>query len=405
MLGSKWLGEIIKEEGIELGSNTLIIAPTGSGKTHYILNDLCTDDKKCLYICDTNNLKYSVNYEIANKKHNIVVLNYHQFGKIVSGLVDNDYIEQFDYIIGDEAHNLINFQNIDNNGYLMASRMKLFDKYEHCKIVLFTATPEAINKLANKHQGIDKNFECYDFSPYNYPEIKRYTEKRLSYIGHYTDVDREFREYENYFKLGNQCLIFTSKIGTMKEIENICSKYDYLRPISIWADKKPMTDEQKDVRKHLLEQHELKSDYNVLIINKATETGINIENWDKDEKPHKMNLMICNSVDKTEQIQSRGRIRHDIDFLIFKSKDMKQLEFSIDEDILDKWWSKGLIQEFVITKNNMRDDKSRFITVNKLNKELEKYGYVMESKKVRDKDYYARTGKDKKVTMYKISKK
>ena len=40
MLGTKYLGEIIKEEKIELGTNTLIVAPTGSGKTHYILNDL-----------------------------------------------------------------------------------------------------------------------------------------------------------------------------------------------------------------------------------------------------------------------------------------------------------------------------------------------------------------------------
>ena len=400
MLGTKWLGEIIKEEGIELGSNTLIIAPTGSGKTHYILNDLCTPDKKCLYICDTNNLKYSVNYEIVNKKSNITVKNYHQFGKIVSGLVDDDYIEQFDYIIGDEVHNLIQYQGIDNNGYLMASRMKLYAKYKHCKIVLFTATPDAIFDLAFRHQGIDNNYINYDFSPCFYPEIKRYTEKRLSYIGHYTDIDREFKEYENYFKLGNQCLVFTSKIDTMKKIEWICSKYDYLRPISIWSERNEyniMTEEQEEVRRHLLEKHELKSDYNVLIINKATETGINIENWDKNERPHKMNLMICNSVDKTEQIQSRGRIRHDIDFLVFKTNDMKQIGMYIEKSLMDKWFSKGLIEEFIITKNNLRDDRGRLLTINGLKKHLDKYGYVIESKRMRDNG--------KKVTMYKITLK
>ena len=51
----KYLGEIIKEEGIELGSNTLIVAAVGSGKTYYILNDLCTKDKNSLYLCDTTN--------------------------------------------------------------------------------------------------------------------------------------------------------------------------------------------------------------------------------------------------------------------------------------------------------------------------------------------------------------
>ena len=38
MQGTKYLGEIIKEEGIELACNTLIVAPVGSGKSHYILN-------------------------------------------------------------------------------------------------------------------------------------------------------------------------------------------------------------------------------------------------------------------------------------------------------------------------------------------------------------------------------
>ena len=60
MQGTKYLGEIIKEEGIELGSNTLIVAPVGSGKTYYILNDLCTKDKNSLYLCDTTNLKNSI---------------------------------------------------------------------------------------------------------------------------------------------------------------------------------------------------------------------------------------------------------------------------------------------------------------------------------------------------------
>ena len=41
-------------------------------------------------------------------------------------------------------------------------------------------------------------------------------------------MDLTFREYENYFKLGNQCLIFTAQIETMKKIECICNKYDYI---------------------------------------------------------------------------------------------------------------------------------------------------------------------------------
>ena len=146
------------------------MAPTGSGKTHYILNDLCTEDKKCLYICDTNNLKYSVNYSIAQaKKDNIRVMNYHKFGKIISGHADDEFIEDYDYIIADECHNLIKYQGIDNNGYLMASRMKLFKKYEHCKIVFFTANDTEEDML----KGFENGADDYISKPFSIEVLKR----------------------------------------------------------------------------------------------------------------------------------------------------------------------------------------------------------------------------------------
>lgn len=397
MKGTKWLGEIIKEEGVELGSNTLIIAPTGSGKTHYILNDLCKG-KKCLYLCDTRNLKYAVTHDIKDKHMNIKPMSYHEFGLLTKNDTANKLIESFDLIICDEVHNLINYQGFTNEPSLVVAQLKLFSTYEKTKIVMFTATPQEIDKYIKKYDnGLLCNFKRYDFR-HGY-DIKQYANIREAYIGHFSDIERQLYQYKDYFKLGYQCLIFTSEVRKMIEIEDICKKLG-LRPISIWSlnnDKNKMNNEQQNARKHLLEHCELSSCYDVLIINRASETGINIENWDKDEKPHKMNLMICHATDETQQIQARGRIRHDIQLLTIQTKDTKKLEFEMDEDLLNEWWEKDIIQEFVIVKNNLRDDRGRLIGMRELPKRLEQFGYDIVSER--------RRNAGKKVTMYKISKK
>lgn len=408
MIGSKYLGEIIKEEKVELGSNTLVIAPTGSGKTYYIFNDLCKN-KKCLYLCDTNNLKYAISKDIEGRLGkgellNTVVMSYHKFGTLVKNDTANTYINSFDYIICDEIHNLINYQGFTDATSLAIAQIKLFDKYENAKIVMFTATPQALDKLARWNKGIDCNFQCYDFRE-GY-DIKQYTNKREAYISHFTDIERQLYQYKNYFKLGNQCLIFTQSVEKIIELGNICKKLG-LRPMGIWSinNELEMNENQLEAREHLLQHQELMDKYDVLIINRASETGINIENWSTDEKPHKMNLMIIHAIDEVQQIQARGRIRHDIDLLVLQTKETQRLEFVMDEDIIDEWWTKDMIEEFVIVKNNLRNKDGRLIGMKALVGRLDELGYKMESKKFRDKEYYKATGKSKNITQYKITKK
>ena len=406
MLGTKWLGQIIEEENIELGTNTLIVAPCGSGKTTYIFNTLCKD-KKALYLCDTNNLKYSVNHDITKRKNrgeliDTVTMSYHKFGTLIKNDTANKYINSFDYVICDEAHNLINYQGFSNDPSLIVAQIKLFDKYENTKIVMFTATPEPLDKLVYKNNGIDCNFKAYDFRE-GY-DIKQYANLREAYIGHFSDIEKQLYEYKDYFALGGQCLIFTQTIEKIIELGYLCKKLG-LKPMGIWSENNedyPMNERQLEARKHLLENQELMSDYNVLIINRSSETGINIENWSKEVKPHRMNLMIIHALDKVQQEQARGRVRHDLELLILQTKDTKRIGFEMDDDILDEWWEKDIIQEFVIVKNNLRDGKSRLIGMKALPKRLEEFGYSMESKKVTHTD--KATKKRKQTTLYRITK-
>ena len=392
MQGTKYLGEIIKEEGIELGSNTLIVAPVGSGKTYYILNDLVPQAKRVLYLCDNGNLKSQVEKDsdkagIKDMICKFDVLSYKAFGMKVKNDTLNKFIKQYDMIICDEVHNLLDYQNFSNDADLLVARIKLFDKYEYTKIVFFTATPYYLDQLAKDNKDLGNYFITYDFT--NHPNINKYVNKRLAYMNHYSDVEKTLKEYEGYFKdLNGKCLMYTQRIEVMEKLKTISLEAG-LKPICIWStNSKEMTEEQNKVRNHLLETGELLEPYNILIINRATETGVNI--IDKD-----MNLVIVNTTNITQQVQARGRVRHDIDLLVLKTKDMKKVEFILDEDLIDKWLYKATIEEFIIAKNNLRNSHGRPLSIKGLEPILIQHRYKLEKRRTRVEG--------KQVTQYMIT--
>ena len=377
MQGTKYLGEIIKEEGIELGNNTLIVAPVGSGKTYYILNDLCTQGKKVLYLCDNGNLKSQVENDsyktgLRDIEYTLNVLSYKKFGIKVKNDTLNKYINSFDMIICDEVHNLLDYQSFSNDADLLVARIKLFEKHENIKIVFFTATPYYLDQLAKENEGLGDYFTTYDFT--NHPNINKYVNKRLAYMNHYSDVEKTLKEYEGYFKdLNGKCLMYTQRIEVMEKLKDISLEAG-LKPICIWSTNSK--EKQNKVRNHILETGELLEPNNILIINRATETGVNIT--DKD-----MNLVIVNTSNVTQQIQARGRVRHDIDLLVLKTKDMKKVEFVLDEDLIDKWLYKATIEEFIIAKNNLRNSHGRPLSIKGLEPILIQHRYKIEKRRTR----------------------
>lgn len=390
MTGTKYLSEMM--EGIEIKENTLIISPCGSGKTHYILNDLCKD-KKVLYLCDNNNLKTQVINDTVDYE-NIDVMTYHAFGNKVKFDTKDELIQQYDLVIGDEIHNLVDYQSFDNSGDLMASMIKLFAKYDNAIVILFTATPYYLQKLATDFPNVDINFgEYYDFS--DNKEIKRYIEKRKAYINHVSQIQFTLDEYADGFKYdGLKCLIYTKKIEEMEFIKDMCLSRN-LNPICIWStsnNEKPMNQEQLRVRKQLLLEGTLADGYNVLIINRSTETGVNI--YDK-----KMELCIVNTTNKTQIVQARGRIRHNVDLLVVRTNDEKKVGFvlEIDKKLLGVPMLKQDIEEKIIHTYGLKDNRGRFYTISKLGNILEEKGYTIEKKR--------KTIEGKKFTLYTIEKK
>lgn len=380
---SVYLADYIIMHHYNIRQNTFIIAPTGSGKTYYIL-DVLTPGHKCLYLCDNNNLKRAVlkhpntvEYGVLNANADVEVATYKQFGKEAIYRT-RDFINQYDYVIADEVHNLIDYSKFSKDTDLSRAIDALVQNYENTKIVFFTATPYYLDCIKTEYSFFLNNFKVWDFSKVK--EIKRYTNKRRAYISSMYQIKFVLEEYKEAFMYNNwKCLIYTPKVTDMHKIEQIVIDKG-LNPILLWSTSRteePMNNEQLITNAQLIETGYLKEPYNVLIINRATETGVNI--YDED-----MNLVIVNTVNVTQQIQVRGRVRHDIDLIVLKDKDMTKVAKTIiiPPELLDVQLSKQTLEQFIKDYGLKDTNKEKFITVNKF-LSLIKEEYEVTKKKIR----------------------
>ena len=167
-----------------------------------------------------------------------------------------------------------------------------------------------------------------------------------------------------------------------KKIESICKELG-LKPICIWSssNKEKMTQEQEDVRNHLLQTGYLLESYNCLIYNRATETGVNI----RDEK---IDLMICNTSNETLVVQARGRIRHDVELLIVRSNDCELVKDYLILLLQEKWLNVPLSKkdrDNLCKELQLYDNKGKLIKRPGVKKTLEKNGYtVRDIKTIKD---------------------
>lgn len=155
-------------EKLELDKHYLIIAGTGSGKTYFIKNTLkefvLEKDKKLLILTHRTSLRVQTKNDIQNAKlmfgfyedDNIQILNYQS---ILTQ--DRDFLEQFDYIVCDEAHYFTNdswnnktldeFETIKN---LNAIKIYMTATYKTF-LELFSSNDKI--EMIYKQKGIDDN--------------------------------------------------------------------------------------------------------------------------------------------------------------------------------------------------------------------------------------------------------
>lgn len=385
MRGTKYLSEMMQDIELSTEKNNLILAPIGSGKTQFIFSHL-RKNKKVLYLCDNQNLKkqclkedntYSFEKDLRLTNFDITetyISTYKEFGKRIEFDINDDYISQFDLIVADEIHSLIEYYSFSNDAHL-SHVIRFLMSYGKIPIVMFTATQYYLEKLCEKNPQFNDKFNIINFL--DDKNIIRYTEKRRCYINNFSQIRLilELKEYTNGFNfMGMKCLIYTKSINDMLQIQELCENISDidLRPICIWSvsnKEYPMSTEQLLVREHLIQNSELVDPYNVLIINKSSETGLNIKDEDMD-------LAIINSTNLTEQLQARGRIRKDIDMIAVRTSKTKlpTMTITLDAKYLNTLLTKDELDS-IIESFNLSDIRGRGIGSRAFKEILETSGY------------------------------
>ena len=328
-----YLSEIIKKEKPQFSTNNLILAPVGSGKTT-LIHDVLIKNKpgKVLMLVSNTALKNSISpndneikkkkgdrtYTTQNKKvygekeYEVHVMSYAEFGKRVRR--NNDFIEDISQIFCDEIHSLPNYQQFTDSTNLSHAIKVLFTKYKDKEIFYFTATDEYLIDLDKREPGTLREITTFDYR--NHPDIKQYvplSEYKFKHIEQIRPHLKARLRTFNYF--GYKCLAFSKTIVSQKIIEKIATEEGF-SPLVLWSinnkdQELQMTDEQLQAREHLLAYGEIPKPYNFLIINSAMQEG-----WDLYDP--KVKLAIMNTTSETEKIQALGRLRKDIDILVYK---------------------------------------------------------------------------------------
>lgn len=367
MRGTKYLSEIMENIELSQDKNNLILAPIGSGKTHYALEVLMNDKtKKYLYLCDNSNLKnqmlnekttYSTkrDSEFCKFAPNVLVMTYKEFGYKILYDIHEEYIKQFDLIIADEIHSCVEYSEFNQDRNLSKSLEFLMIKHD-TPIILMTATSYYLDQLVKVYPSLC-NYNIINLL--NNEEIKRYIDKVKLYINNISQIKFYLQQSMDGFKFGGmKAGIYTKQIKDMITIENMCKDLG-LKPICVWSEhnKNGWSEEQEDFMKYLFDTGKFKDPYNILIFNKAMETGVNIKDDDVD-------LCIVNSINLTEQIQARGRFRKDINLVVVKTKEtaLPEIVITLDEKYLNRWMP---LEEFMNIMNSLNIKNSRSESIGK----------------------------------------
>lgn len=311
-----------------------------------------------------NNVIWFGEAEYQNK---IVVMTYAKFGVLADKYPDFGY--DFELILCDEIHSLPKFRSFKsktggNNPHIAAQRrLEEIVNGSQVMVIALSATP------------------------------RRADEQLLCEIRHIT-VDEDVRQldtaqtipYTNKFQLLEQLspqekgIVYIGRITGMIEFQKAAAAKGF-RTICVWSENStdhPMTAEQRAARQHILSQEELPPQYDMVILNASSETGINIHG--------QVDYIVVHNQEPETRIQIRGRYRHDLDRLYLLDYNSIQ----VPEEFMDCELSAEQ-REQLCQVVGIRDPKGRVYKWITVKKRLIEAGYSIVENRHNSKRYYSIT--------------
>jgi len=395
-----YLGQIIEIEKPEFTKNNLILSPVGSGKSFLIEEKLIPKNHKgkILYLTSNTALKDSLcpnNNELRkrfaengksinfftseNKKrygdssYSVHVMTYHEFGKRIFS-PNQSFTKDINLIFCDEIHSLPIFTQYGGNGELLLALNWLFQKHENKTIFYFTATKEGLSKLKSNHPNYMDNIKEFDYL--NHPKIRKYEAKSTYYISNINQLRIHLKAKREYTKRhGQKGLAFSKKISEQKKIAELAEEEGF-SPIVLWSvnnENLKMSEEQMNARDYLLKTGNIPEEYDLLIINGAMQEGWNL--YDNN-----VEFAILDTTNETEKVQALGRIRKDVDFIVLKTNEAKEIShITLEKEYLNVSLTNE-DKELLALNLNIVDDRNRVVKWPTLKKIIISSDYEIEDK-------------------------
>jgi hypothetical protein len=136
-----------------------------------------------------------------------------------------------------------------------------------------------------------------------------------------------------------------------------------------------MSDVQLKVRNTILKTRTIPDDIDLLFINAAYETSINIENED-------IRTVIVHSSNPDVQTQVRGRLRHDIDVLYLHDSEHEHVGHYFPEENLGKFLTVKETRA-IAEKMDLRNSKGQLLKWPSVAEKLASDGYIIDYVKQR----------------------
>lgn len=347
-----YLTEIIDKENPKFKSNNLILAPTGSGKTTFI-NERLIENKEhtILMLVSTETLKFQLapddnevrkalgNRMFTSNNKNVFgdalykmhVMTYAEFGERI--YVNSDFWRDITQVFCDEIHSLpeyVKYGNKTNGGLIHAQRL-LFTKHENKVIYYFTATDHNLLEMERERPGTMSCVTTFDYR--NYDNIMKFVPRATREITNIEQIRQYLMDRNEGFKYYKyKGIAFSKRISSLKAISEMVIEEGF-NPLVLWSennDNHLLTSEQKEAKIELLTTNRIPEPYDFLIYNSAYQEG-----WDL--KDNSVKLAIMNTTNETEYVQALGRLRRDVDLLIYRTNEVDvKKEFKINSSYINK---------------------------------------------------------------------